>query len=213
MAGNDGDAHFAAILGVTGCGKTTELKRQLSKLPKKKQRRTFVWSPKEPLDNYAALYPGSQVVRTAGEVLEALKKAGQGGAFHLVFVPTLNRKNDTAIFSVCCKMLLQCGGVVFIVDELHTVTEPSRAPDGWAKINFMGRGYGVYVFAMSQRPASCDKAIMGSLSFLHVGRLPNPPDRKVCAEFLGVDRAEVDALTGYQAIQKDMVSGKVTYRL
>lgn len=205
-AGNTSEAQFIAILGATGCGKTTELKKRLAK---KKRPRTFVWSPKEALDNYASLYAGSVVVRTSTEVLQALKEAGKRGGFHLVFQPTLDQKKDTALFDVVCKMLLAAGNVTLVVDELHSVTQPSNAPHGWRKLNFMGRGYGVHVFGLSQRPASVDKAFMGSLSAIHVGRLPHPPDQKAVAEILGVDRAQVAALTGYQAIQKDMLTGKI----
>lgn len=204
---NDLEAIFVGILGTTGCGKTTELKKRLAK---KKRSRTFIWSPKEPLDNYAALYAGSVVVRKASEVLDLLAKAGKRGSFHIVFQPTLDQGRDMALFDVVCKMLLAAGNLTFVVDELHSVTQPGNAPHGWRKINFMGRGYGIEVFGLSQRPASVDKAFMGALSFIHVGRLPHPPDQKSCAEVLGVDRAEVAALSGYQAIQKDMQTGKIT---
>lgn len=204
---NEAAAQFVAILGATGCGKTTELKKRLAK---KKRPRSFVWSPKESLDNYAALYPGSVIVRTASEVLAALQAAGKRGGFHLVFQPTLDQKRDMALFDVVCKMLLAAGNVCLVVDELHSVTTASNAPHGWRKLNFMGRGYGVEVFGLSQRPASCDKAFMGSLSFIHVGRLPHPPDQKAVAEIIGVNRADVAALTGFQFIQKDMLTGKIS---
>src|SRR5512142_1735186 len=171
---NELEAKFVAILGATGCGKTTELKRRLAEVPRDKQRRTFIWSPKEVKDNYARLYPGSVVCRTAAEVHQVLSKAGEGGGFHLVFAPPLIRSRDMVLFDICCKLILAAGNVVAITDELHTVTTPTHAPDGWAKLNFMGRAYGIWVFGLSQRPASVDKAFMGSLSAIHVGRLPYP---------------------------------------
>lgn len=212
MSGNTQAAHFECIIGNTGTGKTTELKRRLEKIPAANKRRVLVWSPKEPVDNYAALWPDAVRVSSAEQVRQALKKAGMRGGFRLVFVPTLNRKRDAAQFDVVCKMLLAVGSATLIVDELHTVTEASRAVDGWVKVNFMGRAFGLWVFGLSQRPASIDKAFMGSLSFLHVGRLSYPDDQKTCAEFLGVPWAEVAALSGFACIQRDMISGKVTRR-
>jgi len=209
-AGNDQCAHFVGILGVTGCGKTYELKKRLAK---KKYVRTLIWSPKERTDNYAALYPGTVTVRTVSGVLEVLRKAGHAGRFHVVFIPTLNQEKDTAAFDIVCKMIMACCNVLLIVDELHTVTTATHAPDGWRHINFMGRAFGVHVFGMSQRPASVDKAFMGSLSSVHVGRLPHPPDQKTMAVILGVPHAEVAALTGYQSIQRDMQTGKITRNL
>jgi hypothetical protein len=212
MLGNNQDAKFTAILGATGCGKTTELKKRLAKIPKKRLRRTFVWSPKEKIDNYQSLFHGSVYVRSAGEVLAALKKARaeSGGGFHLVFVPTLNRKKDTAMFDIVCRMLMAVGNLVLIVDELHTVTLPSWSPDGWANVNFMGRGFGLEVFGLSQRPASVDKDFLANLSGLHVGRMSEHADAMVCAKKLGVHVSEVAALTGYQAIQKNMLNGEIT---
>lgn len=213
MAGNDREAHFVGILGATGCGKTTELKKRLAALPAKAKKRTLIWSPKEALDNYADLFAGSRVVHRVSDILDAVREAGKAGAFHLVFVPTLNQKKDMQLFNVLCKIALGAGNMVLIVEELHTATLASNAVDGWRKVNFMGRGFGLWVFGLSQRPASVDKAFMGSLSFLHVGRLPHPPDQKAAAEVLGVHASEVAALVGYQAIQRDMLTGKVTRRL
>lgn len=205
--GNAQQAQFVAIIGATGCGKSTELKKRLGV---KKRPRTIIWSPKEALDNYAGYFPGSAVVSTVSQALQIVQAAGKTGGFHIVFVPTLNQKKDTAMFDVVCKIALAAGRLTLVVEELHSVTEASRAPDGWRKINFMGRGFGVHVFGLSQRPASVDKAFMGSLSFIHVGRLPHPPDQKAVAEIIGIDRSEIAALSGYQAIQKDMITGKVT---
>lgn len=206
FAGNNQIAEFHALLGVTGCGKTYELKRRLKKL---KPRRTLIWSPKERIDNYAAFYKASSICCNASEVLGVLRKAGAEKPFHLVFVPTLNQRKDTAMFDVVCKMVMAVCNVTLIVDELHTVTTATHAADGWRQVCFMGRGFGVHVFGLSQRPASVDKAFMGSLSTVHVGRLPNEHDQKTMAGILGLDVAEIKALTGYQAIQKNMQTGEI----
>ncbi len=206
--GNSNAAQFSAIMGVTGCGKTHELKKRLAS---KKRARTLIWSPKEAIDNYQALFAGSVLTRSVSEVLQIVKKAGRGG-FHVVYVPTLNQRKDMAAFDVFCKVAMASGNLTLVVEELHSVTQPSNAPDGWRKVNFMGRAYGLDVFGLSQRPASVDKAFMGALSFCHVGRLPHPPDQKAMAEVLGIAQAEIAALTGYSAIQKDFATGKVTRR-
>lgn len=205
--GNAQEARFIAILGVTGCGKSTELKRRLGA---KKRPRTVIWSPKERIDDYAAFYPGSVVCRTAADVREIVAAAGARGGFHIVFVPTLDRSRDEPLFSVVCKIALAVGNLTLVVEELHSVTKPSQAPHGWALVNFMGRGSGVEVFGLSQRPASVDKAFMGSLSELWCGELPHPPDQEAVAKIVGVERAEVEALCGYKSIHKDMRTKKIT---
>lgn len=208
--GNQKQAHFVAIIGATGCGKTHELKRRLAL---KQRPRVLIWSPKEALDNYTGFYRDTVKTSSIAEVLRMVTAAGKSGGVRVVFVPTLNQKKDMAAFDVFCKIALAAGNLALIVEELHSVTQASNAPDGWRKVNFMGRGYGLDVFGLSQRPASVDKAFMGSLSFLHVGRLPHPPDQKAIAEVLNIERGEVALLTGYQSIQKDFQTGKITRNL
>lgn len=169
----------------------------------------MVWSPKEPIDRYQDFFRGAQLVRSMSEVLDAVGKAGKRGGFCLVFQPTLSRAKDEAAFSVFCKIALAAGNLTMVVEELHSVTKPSAAPDGWAKLNFMGRGYGVEVFGLSQRPASVDKAFMGSLSACHCGRLPYPEDQKTMARTMGVHLSDIASLIGYQAVQKDFSNGRV----
>lgn len=206
MSGNDNAARVTTILGATGCGKTHYLKGQLRKRARK---RTIIWSPKEPIDNYAAFYPGSVVVRSAAEVLQAVKAAGRGG-FHLVFWPRLNRTADEAQFGAVCKIAMQAREVTMIADEIHTVTKPSWAPDGWSELVMMGRGYGTEIFALSQRPASVDKDLFGNSSRIRTGRLAYPEDQKAVSRALGVPQAEVAALSGFAWIERDNLTGKVT---
>lgn len=203
--GNANAARVVAIMGSTGSGKTSYLRQVLGK---RKRRRTLIWSPKEDIDNYAALY-GGQVVTTAGEALAALKAAGRGPV-HLVFKPRLVRAVDEAQFDAVCKMAMLASDVTFIVDELHTVTKPSWAPDGWRKLVMMGRGYGAEVYGLSQRPASVDKDFFGNLSTMHTRRLAYAEDAKVVARTLAVQQQEVMALTGYQWLERDMNTGKIT---
>lgn len=209
MAGNQLQANFECIMGVTGCGKSTVLKKRL-KVNKIASTRTIVWSPKEQIDNYAALYAGSIVTRSAAEVLRITEKAGPRGKFHIVFVPTLDKRQDRAAFSTVCKIALRAKNLCLIAEELHSCTDAGNAPHGWSLVNFMGRGFGLYVYGLSQRPASLDKDFLGSLSWLHVGELPHPPDQKVAAEYLGVPKEDVAALCGYQAIQKEFRTKKIT---
>lgn len=204
--GNAREAEFHGIIGTTGCGKTYELKKRLKKL---KAKRTLIWSPKEAIDNYAAFYPRTVVVTTASEVLRIVGSAGASGGFHIVFRSTLNQKKDTALFDVVCKILLAARNVLLVVEELHTVTTASHACDGWRHVCFMGRGFGLHVFGLSQRPASVDKAFMSSLSSLYVGRLEELSDQKVMAGKLKVPLEEVAALTGFKSIFRDNKTGVI----
>ena len=204
--GNTNSAKVTAIMGATGCGKTTTLRTLLAK-PRRK--RTIVWSPKEPIDNYAALYPGSVVVNSASEVLRLVKAAGKG-EMHIVFRPRLSREVDQAQFGAICKIAMAARNVTVVVDELHTVTRPSWAPDGWSELIMMGRGYGCEVFGLSQRPASVDKDFLSNASMVQTGRLAFADDAKAVAKSLTVPWQDVMNLSGYQWIRRDILTGKVT---
>lgn len=203
MAGNDNTAKVIGIMGATGCGKSYFLRKTMARPARK---RTLIWSPKERIDNYAGMYPGSKVCTTAAHVLAALK-AAKSGPVHLVFKPTLDRKKDSALFGAVCKMAMAAGNITVVAEEVHTVTMPSWAPDGWSELIMMGRGYGVEVFALSQRPASIDKDFFSNMSMLHVGRMNFDDDVKTCAKALRVPVSDVQNLSGHQWIERDILSG------
>lgn len=204
--GNANAAKVTAIMGATGCGKTTYLRARLAR---PKRRRTIIWSPKEPIDNYAALYPGSVVVTSVTEAARALLAAGRGDV-HLVFRPRLSRDTDQRQFGGLCKLALKAANVTFIVDELHTVTKPSWAPDGWSELVMMGRGYGCEVFGLSQRPASMDKDFLGNCSEVWTGRLAYDDDARAVAKTMRVDWHEVMDLSGFQWLHRNNLTGKTT---
>ena len=203
MSGNDHSAKVIGIMGATGCGKSYFLRKMLGRPARK---RTLIWSPKEAIDRYADLYPGTQVCTTASAVVQALKRAG-AGRVHIVFKPTLDRTKDQALFGIVCKAAMLARNMTVVAEEVHTVTRPSWAPDGWSELIMMGRGYGVEVFALSQRPASIDKDFFSNMSMLHVGRMNFDDDVKTCAKALRVPVADVQNLAGYQWIERDILGG------
>jgi hypothetical protein len=203
MTGNSNAAKVIGIMGATGCGKSFFLRKMLAKPARK---RTLIWSPKEAIDGYAALYPGSIVCTTASSVVQTLKRAGTGPV-HIVFKPTLDRAKDVALFGIVCKAAMLARNITVVAEEVHTVTRPSWAPDGWSELIMMGRGYGVEVFALSQRPASIDKDFFSNMSMLHVGRMNFDDDVKTCAKALRVPIADVQNLTGHQWIERDILAG------
>lgn len=200
------EASIHAFIGSAGSGKTTRAKKLLMK---KKRSRTMIWSPKEAIDNYASYYAGSVICTTAKEVLDIVKAAGKG-SFHIVVKPRLVRSLDEALFHVFCKIAMAARNCVVMVDEIHTVTKPSWAPDGWSELVMMGRGYGVMIIGMSQRPASMDKDFLGNTSTINCGRLSYPEDRKAVARAIGVKIEEMQALNGYMWLERDNLTGKIT---
>jgi hypothetical protein len=148
-------------------------------------------------------------VTTAREVLQLVRAAGSG-EFHIVFRPRLNRAIDSAQFDAVCRIALAARRVCVIVDELHTVTKPSWAPDGWSQLVMMGRAYGCEVFGLSQRPASMDKDFLSNCTLIRTGRLAYSEDAVAVGKSLNVKPEEVLALTGFSYLQRDTLTGKTT---
>lgn len=200
-------AKIHAIMGSSGGGKSTHLRKLLAR---PKRRRTIIWSPKEVKDRYIDMYPGSVLCTSSMDVYRVLQGAGPKGEFHVVFRPRLARKDDERQFHVVCKMALAVENVTFVAEELHTVTRPTWAPDGWSELVMMGRDFGIEIFGLSQRPSSMDKDFLGNCSTIHTRRLSYPDDAATVAKSLGAKAAEVGALHGYMWMERDNLTGKIS---
>ena len=199
---NEHRAEIVFVAGMTGTGKT---QWTLQRLARPKRKRLMIWSPKEPIDQYGARF-GGQVVRTALDCHRVIKAAGRGPVC-LVFWPTGVRKKDELLFSMFCTIAMEARNMCVLVDELHTVTRPSWAPEGWSKLNLMGRGFGTSIYALSQRPASVDKDFFGNCSMYHSGRLGFEDDAKVMARLLGVPPADLLTLPDLHYIEREPRAG------
>lgn len=197
---NANRAEIVFVAGMTGTGKTQWLLQRIAK-----RKRLMIWSPKEPIDNYAGRFRG-HLVRSALECHRIVKGAGKGPVC-VVFSPTGERKKDELLFSVFCDIAMDARDMCVVVDELHTVTRPSWAPPGWSKLNLMGRGFGTSVYGISQRPASVDKDFFGNCSMHHSGRLGFDNDAKVMANLLGVPPGELLALPDMHYIEREPRAG------
>ena len=198
LPGNANRAEIVAVMGMTGTGKTQWLIQRISK---PKRRRLLVWSPKEVIDQYGARFRGA-VVTSAEDMRQRMIKAGTGPVC-LVFSPPGARKKDTGLFSSFCEIARAAGNLTVIVEELHTVTQPSAAPDGWSKLCLMGRGYGVEIYALSQRPASCDKDFFGNCTMYHTGRLGYLEDAIVMGRLLNVAPTTIMELPDLHYLERE----------
>lgn len=186
-----------AILGASGSGKSTFIKREISKPA---HRRLLIW---DPMKEYGA---HGQAVDTAAGLVEALK----GKRFALVFQPSTLPAARIRQFDFLCRAALAAGNLTLVVEELRFVTTPSRAPLGWAQVCLTGRHAGLTVFGASQRPASIDKDFLGNCSKVRTGRLTYPEDVKAVSAAARIPAAEIDALKPLEWIEKDLNTGKTT---
>jgi hypothetical protein len=163
-------AHVIAVLGVTGSGKSTWVKRTFLNPP---PDRLLIWDY-SPLDEYATF---AQRLPLREMVEAAYRCHRRGLTFQFLFKPRVGQRPVLEHqFAVFCNLALALGNLTMIVEELRYVTMPSRAPDAWARAVLMGRKAGLTVVGTSQRPAHIDKDFAGNATVIHTGRLVYPED-------------------------------------
>lgn len=179
-------ADIRAVLGAPGTGKSHYTKAEIAKA-----KRLMVWDLEDEYQELTAL--------SLKELTHQLHQAGKG-SFKFRYIPSTDEKKRQVEFDLFCRLAMAIGNVLLIVEELRFVTQPSRAPAGWAGITLRGRKRGVKVIGTSQRPASIDKDFLGSATLIRCGALNYPEDRKAVAMVMGISPDDVAGLTGYQAL-------------
>lgn len=202
---NANKADMSAILGKTGSGKSTELKHELKRLPK----RLMVW-------DFKREYNHLPQTASLADVAAALKTAGKRGQIRLAFLPSMDAKLREKQLNAFCRMARAAGNLRFIAEELHFVTKPSHAPPGWSEVSCLGRADGLSVRGTSQRPAHMDKDFLGQCDRVVSFRLGYATDAKVVAEAMGpdIDYRELMQLQDLYFLEYDGKSvrrGRYTY--
>jgi hypothetical protein len=188
------NASIMAVLGSSGSGKSTFIKRTLSR----GHPRLLIWDP-------MGEYEGAVIAGTA-DLLAGLKAK----KFRLVFRPSPDPAKRVSQFDFVCRAALAAGHLTLVVEELRFVTTPSRAPLGWAQVCLTGRHRGLKVYGASQRPASIDKDFLGNCTAVRTGRLAYPEDAKAVCKVMGVPPGEIEKLKPLEWIEKDMATGKIS---
>lgn len=187
-------AAIMAVLGSSGSGKSTFIKRTLTK----GNPRLMIW---DPMCEY-----GGDVCESAAALLAGLKAK----KFRLVFRPSSSPSQRLAQFDFFCRAALAARNLTVVVEELRFVTTPSRAPLGWAQVCLTGRHHGLTVYGISQRPASIDKDFLGNCTRIRTGRLAYPEDVKAVSKVLGIPTGNVEKLKPLEWLEKDMATGRMT---
>ncbi len=185
-------AEMVGIAGATGSGKTTWLKRQL-----KRRKRVLIFDVKneygdiahESFDSIAALAAKCRRVKS--------------GRF--AFVPS--DKTDLEKFAAVVWAWANCTAVV---EESSAFTHPGKASANYHRCITQGRGYGVRMFVVTQRPAESDKTIWGNASMIWCGRLSRQADRKSMAAEMDQPVSALNKLGKLQFLTLDMDTQKIT---
>lgn len=178
MRGVSARPRVIAILGSTGSGKSTWLKRELL-TPTPSRLMVWDYSPVNEYERFARYVSLGQLVRATGQA-----------AFRVAFQAPHNAAARAACFDLFCRAALRAGESVVVIEELRYVTTPSRSPDNFAALVMTGRKAGLTVIGTSQRPAHIDKDFLGNATQLHVGALGYDVDVDVMTREMRLDAAE-----------------------
>lgn len=196
MAGRRREGVLGVYSGASRQGKTHQLKKRI-----KGARRACVWSVKESVDRYADTWPDAVIIKGGVAELRAALFAGGGkGRGRFVFVPWSLR--DFGPWAMLC----HAWGIVepcdVVAEELADVTKPGKAPDGWGELVRQGLGWGINIYAVTQRPAESDKTIMGNATYFHVHFMARESDRRYMAREMDVTPEAIKALRQYEWIER-----------
>lgn len=191
-------AQIIAVMGASGSGKSTFIKRLLRK---PKPARLMIWDPMREYSEFG------QVFDTLCLLVDHLGRDSK--KFAVVFQPSVNDKARARQFDVFCGLSMALGDLTLVVEELKFVTRPGYAPVRWSAVTMTGRHKGLTVIGASQRPASIDKDFLGNCTMIRTGRLAYPEDVKALSKSMQVPDADIAALKPLEWIEKDMASGSV----
>lgn len=201
MRGVAARPRVVAVLGSTGSGKSTWLKRELLQPT---PPRLLIWDY-SPVDEYGAFAR----YMTLGQLV----RASAAPSFRAAFQAPHNAAARAASFDIFCRAALRAGDCFVVIEELRYVTTPSRSPDNFAALVMTGRKAGLTVVGTSQRPAHIDKDFLGNATQIHTGCLGYDQDVEVMAREMRLDAAQSERLRGLRPLEwmhRDRETGGLT---
>lgn len=202
------------MLGATGTGKSATLKAELAAIAAAPRRPWGILV--DPDNEYGGIVNAlSADLKTIASLSLALTQNGGAGWFR--FVPSDDRAIGVKQFSYLCTLAWIWATrlkrhTLLLVDELAEFTTPHQAPPAWRRLVKRGRKQGISIMAASQFPADIDKTIHSNASRIRTYALGYEGHQAAAAATVGVQAAEVAALTGHQFIERDRVAGGVITR-
>lgn len=187
-------ANIVAVMGGSGSGKSTFIKREIDRL---KPKRLIVFDVMHEYHDYG------QPVKLCGELAQLAKAK----TFRLDFQP--NSQNINQQFNYVCKLAFALGDCMLVVEELNRVTQSNKAPPAWQDCTSRGRHKGLMIYGASQRPASVDKDFFSNATRIRSGRLNFAADIKTLANVLKVKTTDIDELKPLEFIEREMATGKI----
>jgi ABC-type dipeptide/oligopeptide/nickel transport system ATPase component len=189
-------ANIIAVMGGSGSGKSTYIKREIKRL---KPKRLMVF---DIMNEYSDF--GSPM-----DTCQALVNHCQKPSFKVIFKPS--SEHIKSQFDFFCKLAFTLGDLVMVVEELNRVTTATKAPPAWQDCTSRGRHKGLSIYGASQRPAALDKDFFSNATKIRTGRLNFAGDIKTLSNVLKVQNSDVDTLKPLEYIERDMTTGVIRF--
>jgi len=213
---NAKDTPVVFVCGRRRSGKSAWVKRYIAK-----HRRLLIW---DYTGEYGRELSDVVAVYDRTTLIAQLKSSGKRGA-RLAFFPKLPPLPPTAtveqrrararlfasFFDWFCRVALAWGNCTVVVEELASVTQPGKAPQGWGDVIRLSGHAHLTVVGVTQRPAEIDKTIIGNASLIHYCPLARADDLKYMARELRLPAADLDNLPPLHWIDRDTSTGKMTF--
>lgn len=188
-------ANIVAVMGGSGSGKSTFVKRELKRL---KPKRLIIFD---------ILHEYSEFGTPTNSLAIAVSMAHQK-QFKIIYQPSSHDLKKK--FDLICKLAFTVGEVVYVVEELNRVTDPKKAPADWQDCTSRGRHKAMSIYGVSQRPAGVDKDFFSNATKIRTGRLNFAADIKTLANVLMVEKDEIAMMKPLEYIEKDMNTHQIT---
>lgn len=192
---NSLDLELIYVCGGSGTGKSAWVKRRIAR-----DERIAVWDFKH---EYAEL-PGFRATSSMTELVAMMKASKRA---RLAFVPP---EPDPRLFDLYCGAVSAWGNCRAVMEEVASISDPGKMRGYAGNLLRMGRGWGVRMIYVVQRPAEASTTITGLATHYHIHRLSRADDRRYMAREADVPLAEIEALRNLEWIEADATTGAKT---
>ena len=117
--------------------------------------------------------------------------------FRLIYRPLKPRDE----FEDICKLVLACGDMTFLVEELDTFCSPQEIGDSFASIIQRGRHFNITFIGVSQRPFGINRVISSQAKEIYTFQHDEPRDLDYLSLYIGKEVEQIKALKEYHFLK------------
>lgn len=172
-----------AILGNSGCGKTTLCK---------KLHESGLWKRVVVFDRMRE-YETEGFSASVGGFNQfcdwILKNNGQE-SFRILFRFDLESDGKNEEFNEALRVIFYARNILTVIEETWNYSSKSHIPKWYQELCLAGRHHGLGLISTSQRPASVHNVVLSQSAHIFCGHTFLPNDKKYIADFIGDENAE-----------------------